>query len=121
MVKAALQEQRPSGQPKDKRFLRGNCPRAEQQQALAESPRPQFPCGLLSVFQPTEPGSESWGEMQEETTKLNNRASSASSGRGRLLPWSAQTQGESSPEPASFFKIMLGLEFRVLLHLKSWS
>lgn len=119
MVKAALQEQRPSGQPKDKRFLRGNCPRAEQQQALAESPRPQFPCGLLSVFQPTEPGSESWGEMQEETTKLNNRASSASSERGRLLPWSAQR--ESPPEPASFFKIMLGLEFRVLLHLKSWS
>lgn len=43
------------------------------------------------------------------TTELNNR-----SGKGRLLPWSAQTQGESPPEPDSFFKIMLGLKFRVL-------
>lgn len=103
MVKAALQERRPSGQPKDKCFLRGNCSGAEQQQALAESPRPQFPCGLLSVFQPTEPGSESWGEMQEEATKLNNRASSTRSGRGCLLPRTAQTQGESPPEPDSFF------------------
>lgn len=74
------------------------------------------------AFQPTKPGSESWGEMQEETTKFNNSASLVRSGRGQLLPRTAQAQGESPPEPDSiFFKTVLGLEFRLVLHLQSWS
>lgn len=114
MVNAALQElRRPSGQPKDKCFLRDNCSRAELQQALAESPRRSSPQNLVQ---------RAGGEMQEETTKFNNSASLVRSGRGQLLPRTAQAQGESPPEPDSiFFKTVLGLEFRLVLHLQSWS
>lgn len=119
-MKAALQEQRrPSGQPKDKRFLRGNCSRAEQQQALAESPRPQFPCGLLSAFQPTEPGSESWGETQEEATKFNN--SSSDPGEAGCCLGLRRLREKAHLNQIQFFKTMLGLEFRLVLHLQSWS
>lgn len=76
-LERALQGQCPSGQPKDRHFLRDNSPRPQGQQAPVASPRPQLPGGLLSILCSTPQNPVQRAGMkctQEEATKLNNQA-----------------------------------------------